>query len=93
MGWYSGLIVMESHVDDAREERPLCERVVMIVEVDNEDLARQKLTNIGHAKEDSYLNHEGATVTWKFVELLEVQEVEAFEDGAEVHSLLYWGDK
>ena len=90
MTWYSGLIVLKSEVDDVRNERNLWERVVVVVQANTFGDAVLRLSSIGKRKESSYLNVEGSTVTWSFVELLEVQEVESFSDGAEVHSLLFW---
>ena len=89
--WFSGLVYTECIVEDKDpNEGILTDSSVFIVLAGDIEEATEKLKVLGEEQEVDYLNEFGKTVSWKFLELLEVQKVDEISDGAEIHSLLNW---
>jgi hypothetical protein len=89
--WYSAKLLFESAINGKRQEQPLCEESIRVLLEENEESARTKAEHIGRSAEHEYQNDAGETVSWRFVSVLEVQDLSAasLEDGAEVFSTLF----
>ena len=89
--WYSAKLLYESHVDDDQRIGPLCEESIILVEADDEKSAEAKAVKHGQEGEHSYENPDGNMVVWRFVKVLETQDLceEKLYPGVEVYSRLY----
>jgi hypothetical protein len=89
--WYSAKLLFESAIDGEAREQPLCEESIRILLEENEESARAKAEAIGRGAEHEYQNDAGEIVSWRFVSVLEVQDLSAasLEDGTEVFSTLF----
>ena len=91
--WYGVKLLFESSIPD-EHGRILQEESIRLVEAGDESEAKAKATVLGNSEEHEYANVCGETVRWRFVSVLEVQdlcEVKLF-DGMEVFSRLRWND-
>ena len=90
--WFSARLLFESSVPDEAKGQPLCEENLKLIEADSEESARLKALAIGHNERSEYANSDGAIVQWRFVDVLEIQELceDTLYDGIEVYSRLYW---
>ncbi len=94
--WSSARILYKSHVDaKASDGRTLCEESVRVLLAEDEDSALEKAERIGKENEHEYTNEAGELVRWRFVKVLEIQDLSARElaDGVEVYSRLCWEDE
>lgn len=89
--WFSARLLFRSDVDDGAAIPPLYEESIILVEGEDEGRARAEAERIGLANEHSYLNPDGVEVRWRFVRLLEVQDIGEAElsSGVEVYSRLF----
>jgi hypothetical protein len=89
--WFSVKLLFESVIDGKAQEQPLCEESIRVLLEENEESARTKAEAIGRGAEHEYQNDAGETVSWRFVSVLEVQDLSAasLEDGTEVFSTLF----
>lgn len=90
--WYSAKILYHSLVDGMETDDTLMEECIIIFRAENEDDAAKKAKEIGTADPHTYMNVYNQTVTWEYVDTLEIQcyyERKVF-DGMEVFSYLYW---
>ena len=87
------MIAYEAEVADEQGGAPLCENCVKLLSAETEDEARAKAEEIGRSGEVAYTNEAGAVVRWKFLGVLEVQDLceATIYDGIEVWSRMYWG--
>ena len=92
MTWFSALLFFECEVIGAAESDPLCEKSVRIFRAAGEEEAMTKAEEIGRRAETEYPNVDGQTVVWRFVRVLEVQDLteEELGEGMEVFSRLMW---
>ena len=65
-------------------------RTVFLIKAHDKTDAQNKAEQLGRRSEYEYLNCDQETVKWKLVEIIEVQEIESFEHGVELHSYLNW---
>jgi Domain of unknown function (DUF4288) len=88
MGWYSTLIVYESEAKGRPDTSPIREESIRVLRADTEPLAWRNAEALGRDNEHSYSNDRGELVTWRFVQVVEVQDLceEELTDGAEVFS-------
>ncbi len=89
--WFSARLLFRSSVHDGAETPPLYEESIIIVRGEDDAGASAEAERIGLANEHSYLNPEGLEVRWRFVRLLELQELGETEltSGVEVYSRLF----
>ena len=89
--WFAARILFESSVKES-DERVLQEESIRLIQAENEAQAHAKAAALGLLEEHQYPNEQGETVNWKYVEILEIQdlcEANVF-DGMEVFSRLKW---
>jgi len=72
---------------DNAKERTYDDRI-LVVRAASELAARRKAERLTRAGDESYLNGEGETISWRFREILETQEllVDELTSGTEVYS-------
>ena len=91
MNIYFACLAFESDVDGDSAGGLVEESVVLIYAADRAHAAA-KAAALGPAREHSYLNDAGETVTWRFAGVVNVQAFcePALTDGAEVYSRMDW---
>jgi hypothetical protein len=89
--WYSAKLLYESEVLDGLPIEPLCEESIILVEGKDELAARGEALRVAKESEHSYLNPDGKPVNWRFVELMEFQDLceEKIYSGIEVFSTMF----
>jgi len=88
MNWFSAKLVFVARVIDGTDEEPLREESIRILRAENEMQARKRAAQLGALDEHEYLNEQGETVEWRFLNVDEVQDLceETITDGMEVFS-------
>ena len=90
--WYS--VEALFRCDDANEKtnEVLYEKSIFLIKVENEQLVREKAERIARTFEVDYKNSDDDKVTWKFVKILDTQDIceDTLYDGVEVFSRLQW---
>ena len=91
MPWFSARLLFECDVDDGQKEDRLCDESIRLIEAEDETDAEKKTQELGEEREHDYKNEAGATVRWRFVEVLEIQDLCEPEigHGVEVYSRLF----
>jgi hypothetical protein len=89
MNWYTGKVLLRCEVrhEKPRKAHPF-EESYFLIRAPSHHVAARKAERVGKLKEHSYKNRDGNEVIWRFVRVLEVQEVLAhdLEEGVEVFS-------
>lgn len=69
----------------------LCEESIRLIFAASEDEAWNKATSVGKMGEHEYVNPYGNAVVWRFVKILEIQDLceATVTDGMEVFSRMY----
>ncbi len=93
--WYSARLLFRADVDDGSKEEPLFEESTRVLLAEDEDEAARRAPVVGASGEHQYKNEAGNTVHWKFIEVLEIQDLSETElsDGVEVFSRMYRGEQ
>jgi len=91
MGWYSAMIIYESEVEGTPgtpDPLTIREESIRIFRAESESTAWKKAEEVGQQNEHSYKNEQGELVTWRFVRVVEVQDLCEVQlaDGVEVFS-------
>jgi uncharacterized protein DUF4288 len=90
--WFAARLLFESSVqhDDGRV---LQEESIRIIQANDELQAQSKAALLGTSDQHRYLNDQGETVAWRFVSVLELQDLceDNITDGMEVFARLTWG--
>ena len=88
--WFSARLLYRSTVDDSSEVPPLYEESIILINAESEAAACAEAERIAYSREHSYPNPEGKEVRWKFVRVLESQDLceEELFSGVEVYSRL-----
>jgi len=62
------------------------EEQLRIIQAQNEQQALEKARAIGAGAEDEFLNHKKEKVKWQFVDVSDLAEIKAWENGTEILS-------
>jgi Domain of unknown function (DUF4288) len=89
--WYSAKLLFETE-QMPDDNRVLQEESIRLIQADDEQEAASKAKLIGTAEQHEYTNSIGELVTWRFVSVVEVQDLceDHLSDGIEVFSSLKW---
>ncbi len=89
--WYAVQLLFSCSIDAEYSEVPLWEESIRLVRGSSEDAAHELAKAMAAEKEHEYKNEQGQTVAWRFVRILEVQEIDDSElvSGTEVWSRLF----
>ena len=75
---------------DAEGDHPTCDEQIRAIRAPNGEIAYEKALDIGRHQETSYQNMYGQTVTWEFVGLDDLDELDnTMHDGVEIRSRLF----
>lgn len=88
--WFSVRILLDSEVEGGADGVALGEESTRVFWAENEADARRKAEASGRVSEHQYKNERGRIVSWVYVGVAEVQELEpaVLADGTEVWSQL-----
>ncbi len=91
MNWYSARLLFEAVVGDSDDSGPLREVSIRVLQSFDEEGAAFEAKRVGSEAEHSYKNHEGEVVRWRFLAVLEVQDLSetVLTHGVEVFSRLF----
>jgi Domain of unknown function (DUF4288) len=89
--WFGAKLLFESALPH-EDGRVLQEESIRLIEADDESQAQAKAIQVGNSEQHQYRNHQGETVAWRFVSVLEIQDLceKNMYDGIEVFSTLNW---
>lgn len=91
--WYSArLLFMSSAKGGQMEIDPLSEESIILIRADKEENARKSARKAALKMQHDYENEEGQQIAWKFVDILELQDLceQSLDTGTEVFSRLFW---
>ena len=91
--WYGVKLLFESSIPH-EDHRILQEESIRLIEANDESEARSKANILGTSEQHEYENPYGETVRWRFVSILEIQDLceATVFDGMEVFSFMKWND-
>jgi hypothetical protein len=89
--WFGAKLLFESSVPDD-DAGVLQEESIRLIEATDNAYAHLKANTLGTSEEHQYPNEQGETVSWRFVCVLEIQDLsqDSVFDGMEVFSTLKW---
>ena len=90
--WFSVRLLFVSEIQGADNQDRLCEESIILVQERDEAEAKKAAERFASAMRQEYANEQGETVKWRFIGVLEVQDLcEAkIVNGAEVWSRLFY---
>src|SRR5260221_8327196 len=87
--WHIATLVVASKVEDG-DDVQTCDEQIRAIRAPNAEIAYEKALQIGKREEHSYQNMYGQTVTWAFVGLDDLDELDnTMHDGVEIRSRLF----
>jgi len=91
--WSGAKLLFESSIRD-EDNRVLQEESIRVIEANDESEAKGKAITLGNSEQHDYGNVYGETVKWRFVSVLEIQDLceASLFDGMEVFSQMKWND-
>jgi hypothetical protein len=89
--WFGAKLLFESTIPH-EDGRILQEESIRLIEANDELEAKSKANMLGKSEQHEYENADGETVRWRFVFVLEIQDLceKSLFDGMEVFSLIKW---
>ena len=86
--WYIAVLVVRSRINYDHKTAPLVDLQFRLIRAGSPEAAYTRALELGRLDEHSYKNADGETVTWDFVGLHDLHEVDDSElsDGVEVYS-------
>lgn len=89
---FVAVLVLQSRVGD-RDDNPIVDHQVRIVRAANAASAYARALRLGADEHSTYKNQDGATVTWEFLGLSELNHLDEsqLDNGGEVFSWLTQG--
>ena len=92
--WFVGVLGVRSRVNDGAVAAPLVDLQYRVIHAVDLEAAYTRALELGRQAGQSYRNAAGAEVTWEFVGLHDLREVDDHElsDGSEVYSHIVHGD-
>jgi hypothetical protein len=89
MTWYSAKLLFKT--DKIEDSQPcMIEESIRLIQATDEEEAQARAEALGRAEEHSYANETGQLVYWRFIEVMEIQDLgeDEISDGIEVYSRL-----
>jgi Domain of unknown function (DUF4288) len=87
--WYIATLVVASRVEDDHDVQT-CDEQIRAIRAPNAEVAYEKALRIGKNEENSYKNMYDQTVTWEFIGLENLEELDdSMHDGVEIRSRLF----
>jgi len=85
MNWYLVKLVYQVIIGNGLHT-PQFDEQLRLIRADELDWAREKAKVMGQIGAFTFLNHRDEEVNWKFIDVVEVHEIESLEDGTEIYS-------
>ena len=94
MNWYVVVLIVRCRVEGELSDNPLFDRQIRVVKASDAEAAFQRSMKLGEEESHSYKNGEGKTVSWEFVGLADLCQLqdEQIGDGTEIYSRLDYGN-
>lgn len=88
--WFSARLLFEAEVNGGVPRDGLQEESFRLIRANDGAAAEACAREVGEREEHSYANAEGQTVRWRFIRVVEVQEISDSElqHGTEVFSIV-----
>jgi hypothetical protein len=89
--WFSAKLLFMAMVKGHEKDDPLCEESIIVLQAEDDSIAKTSASQTAIKMEHDYVNEDGEQVEWKFMGILEVQDLceETLESGTEVFSHLF----
>lgn len=84
MNWYVAKLVFRV-ISGNGDHNAQFDEQLRLINADTEYQAFEKVSNIGHANEDSFMNVQKQTVRWQFIDVAELNAISGLNDGAELY--------
>jgi hypothetical protein len=84
MNWFVAKIVFRIISGDGNHHAQFDEQL-RLISAEDEQQAFEKATKIGTANQDSFINDKSQPVQWQFIDVAEINQLKALEDGAELY--------
>lgn len=90
--WFSVRLLFVSDIEGAVNDERLCEESIVVVKAADEESARLAAERVAVTNESEYPNDQGEKVRWRFVRVLEIQDLceATLTHGAEVWSKMFY---
>ena len=85
MNWYIAKLVFNININNGSNNSQFDEQL-RLLEASEPGSAFAKARALGRREEDSFLNEKGENVTWKFIDVSDVQPLSELKHGAEIYS-------
>lgn len=91
--WFSAVLIFET-VTSAIDDTSLREESIRVFLSDSDESAGQRAEEIGQESEHSYKNENDENVSWQFIRVLEIHDldIEQIVDNTEILSRMAWVD-
>jgi len=89
--WFAARLLFAALHNSQEEADPLCEESIVLVRAESELKARQKASDAAAKMEHGYGNEEGAWIDWRFLGIIEIQDLceNELQNGTEVFSHMF----
>lgn len=84
MNWYAAKIVFQ--IDSGSNTSLQFDEQLRLISAPGKKEALQKARETGKKEESSFLNHQGKTIYWRFIDVADLVEIDQLKDGVEVYS-------
>ena len=84
MNWYVAKIVFRIISGDGNHHAQFDEQL-RLISAENEYEAFEKASRIGHLNQESFINNQSEPVRWNFIDVAELNLINALEDGTELY--------
>ncbi len=84
MNWYLAKMIFRIVVGEGHHQPQFDEQLRLIAAID-EQSALEKAKSLGVRLQERFLNQQQRWVSWEFMDVTELSEVDSLEDGAELH--------
>ncbi len=88
--WYIATLIIQAKVGKNTSGSWMCDEQIHLLRAPDEETAYTKAIELGKNKEHSYQNEADETVSWEFIGLADLEELDAtIRDGVEIRSRLF----
>lgn len=95
MSWYCAKLLLKAYLGSDSITETMKDESIRLISASSIEEAQQLALEVGHTLEHSYPNDKGETVYWKFISVMEIQDLceDTLQHGMEVFSELSKLDK
>ena len=89
MKWYIAKLVFNIHTNNGVGNSSQFDEQFRLIEASSQGDAFFRARALGNKEEESFVNANGDNITWKFIDVSDVQPVNEFKHGAEIYSITH----